>query len=57
MKVTKAMTIRFTTYATIEAEENEVLTKSAIEEKFFKRFGGVIIGMTDKVARISIYQD
>ena len=57
MKATITNRFRFTTYATIEAEENEVLTEKAIEEKYFFPFGGIIIGMTDKIAHVQWYED
>ena len=57
MKATIANRFRFTTYATIVAEGDEVLTKEAIEEKYFFPFGGIIIGMTDKIAHVQWYND
>ena len=57
MKLTVERTLGYTVYATVEAEENEVLTKEAIEKKYFHPFGGHIIGMTDNIARINYYLD
>ncbi len=57
MKVTERRTVGYTTYATVVAEDNEVLTAQAIEEKYFFPFGGVIVGMTDKIAHINWYND
>ena len=57
MKVINTRTVRYTTYATIIAEGDEVLTKEAIEEKYFFPFGGHITGMTDKIAHIEWYND
>ena len=57
MKATITNTFRHTTKATIEAEENETLTRKAIEEKYFKPFGGVILTMNEKVAKVEWYED
>ena len=57
MKVINTRTVRYTTYATIIAEGDEVLTKEAIAEKYFYPFGGYIAGMTDKTANIEWYND
>ena len=57
MKATITNRFRFTTYATIVAEGDEVLTEKAIEEKYFFPFGGIIIGMTDKIAHVQWYED
>ena len=57
MKVIDTRTVRYTTYATIIAEGDEVLTKEAIAEKYFYPFGGYIAGMTDKTANIEWYND
>ena len=57
MKVIETRTIRYTTYATIIADEGETLTQEAIEERFFYPFGGVIEGMTKDIAHIVWYND
>lgn len=57
MKVIEMRTVGYTTYATVVAEENEVLTKEAIEERFFYPFGGHITGMTKDIAHIVWYND
>jgi hypothetical protein len=57
MKVTERRTVGYTVYATVVAEDNEVLTKENIENTFFFPFGGTITGMTDKIAHINYYLD
>ena len=57
MKATITNRFRYTTYATIEAEGDEVLTKKAIEEKYFFPFGGIITVITDKIAHVQWYED
>ena len=57
MKAIDTRTVRYTTYATIVAEGDEVLTKEAIEERYFNPFGGHITGMTDKIAHVEWYND
>ena len=57
MKVTQSRTAGYSTYATIVAEDDEVLTKEAIEETYFQPFGGNIIGMCDTIAHVVWYND
>ena len=57
MKVRESSTVGYTTRATIVADEGEVLTKEAIEERYFQPFGGVIIGMCDTIAHVHWYND
>lgn len=57
MTVKDTRTVGYTTYATVVAEENEVLTKEAIEERFFYPFGGHITGMTKDIAHVVWYND
>lgn len=57
MRVQETRTIGYTTYATIIAEENEVLTKENIENKYFYPFGGHIQGMTKDIAHVVWYND
>lgn len=57
MKVIETRTIRYTTYATVIADEGETLTREAIEERFFYPFGGHITGMSKDIAHIEWYND
>ena len=57
MKVVDTRTVRYTTFATVVADEGETLTREMIEERFFFPFGGHITGMNKDIAHIEWYND
>ena len=57
MTIKTIQSLGYTTYATVTASEGETLTREKIENAYFGVFGGMITGISDKVAHIQIYND